>query len=277
VQFHPGQVPPGELKIDIGTAGSITLLLQAILPPLLFAPGPVHVLLRGGTDVAMSPPWDYFREVIAPALAPLAESAFTLTRRGFYPKGGGEVSMRIQTRFHGDFEALRSDVRRVAGPMVLDAASETGSVEIHSVAHEELRKQEVAERQVAGAREVLRDVRTAASRVEYVRSPSIGTAVTVVAVLKSGARVGGGALGERGKRAESVGRDAAGRLMVAIESGRPVDENLADHLIPWLALRGGSIRTAAITGHTRTNCWVVEQFLGPTFRIDDAVGTITCH
>ena len=278
VLFHPGQVRPGMVKVDIGTAGSVTLLLQALLPPLLFAGDTVELVLRGGTDVSMSPPWDYFEQVIAPSIAPLAESLTpAVARRGFYPKGGGEVTVRLVPRFSGNFDAIRAAVRQALPPLALDSASEVRSIEIRSIASEELRKQEVVERQVAGATEVLRHLRTPACQATYVRSRSIGTSVTAVAILASGARLGGGATGERGKRSEAVGREAATLLLGAIESKAPVDENLADHLVPWLAIRGGAFLAASITDHVRTNCWVVEQFLGPTFQIDERTRTITCH
>ncbi len=37
--FRPGPIQAGEYHIDIGTAGSTTLVLQTILPPLLTAGG----------------------------------------------------------------------------------------------------------------------------------------------------------------------------------------------------------------------------------------------
>jgi RNA 3'-terminal phosphate cyclase len=89
---------------------------------------------------------------------------------------------------------------------------------------------------------------------------SIGTSVTAIAVLDGGAVLGADALGERGKRAEDVGREAGDRLGAA---GAPVDEHLADSPVPWLAIRGGASR---LTAHARTNCWLVERFLAPRSR-----------
>ena len=75
-------------------------------------------------------------------------------------------------------------------------------------------------------------------------------------------------MGERGKRAEEVGKEAAERLINEINYKAPVDRYLADNLIPFLALFGGRIKVSKISNHTLTNMYVVEQFLGKIFEID---------
>src|ERR1051326_6428383 len=49
LRFTPGPVTPGVFDLAIGTAGSATLVLQTILPPLLTAGGPSRVRIEGGT------------------------------------------------------------------------------------------------------------------------------------------------------------------------------------------------------------------------------------
>ncbi len=277
VSFWPGPLKGASYEVDIGTAGSLSLLLQTLLPAALFASGRTIAHLRGGTDVAMSPTWEFFRNLVLPAALPLCEDAEVVCeRRGFYPKGGGHVRLTVRPRFHGDFAALRAAIRAAVSPLNLVDSAPVEVIDLYSVAAEELRTQNVAERQLQGAAAELGAVRGAEIRphAEYARSLSIGTALCAVATLKNGAVLGGDALGERGKRAEAVGREAAAKLLAQIRSGAPVDEHLADHLVPWLALRGGAFRTSAITDHTRTNCWLVERFLGPTFRIDEDARTV---
>lgn len=81
------------LHFDIGTAGSCTLLIQAVLPLLVFQEGTHTLCVRGGTDVPMAPPSCYLRD----ALLPVLENAFGMRaevevrRWGFYPQGGGEM------------------------------------------------------------------------------------------------------------------------------------------------------------------------------------------
>ncbi len=278
VMFHPGRIKGATFEVNIGTAGSLTLLLQALLPAMLFADGRTIATLRGGTDVNQSPTWEFFARVVAPAAAPLANRLeVACGKRGFYPKGGGEVRIDVEPRTAGSFGEVREAIRSQLPPVAMVEAGGIESIDVVSIAHEELRKQSVVERQLASAVEALGKLRArVVPHKQYVEAMSIGTAVTVVASLSSGARLGADALGERGKRAEEVGREAAAKMVREIESGAPVDEHLGDHLVPWLALRGGSFRTSVITEHTRTNCWLVEQFLGPTFGIDEGSRIISC-
>ena len=98
IEFHPGEVRPRRnWRLDIGTAGSIALLLQCLLPALARASSKSSLVIQGGTDVPFAPPLDYFREVFLPALAELGPQVTVRgARRGFYPKGGGEVELRAE-------------------------------------------------------------------------------------------------------------------------------------------------------------------------------------
>ncbi len=267
VTFAPGMPRGASFEIDIGTAGSITLLMQTLLPVLLFAEGPSDVTIRGGTDVSMSPTFDYFRHVVLPHARPFAEDiTVECKRRGFYPRGGGEVRIAIRPRFGGGFQRVRDAVRLAIPPFALTDAVSTDRVVILGVASETLRERGVADRMVDSARLILQ-----ASHVErsadYVHTSSTGAALTLVVHQQGGGVMGADALGELGKPAEKVGAQAVERL--AAQGTAPVDVHLADHLVPWLALRGGAFRTSEFSEHTRTNCWIVEQFLGPLFVLDN--------
>jgi RNA 3'-terminal phosphate cyclase len=222
----------------------------------------------------MSPSWDWFREVALPHARALGqEITVECARRGFYPKGGGEVRLVVRPRFGGGFDAIKAAVRASVPPYALEHGGTVLVYDVYSIASDALSGQTVAERQVEGTRATLRDGEMRVHR-EYVRTFSIGTSVTAVARLSSGSVVGGDALGERGKRAEDVGREAAEALAAELQGGAPVDEHLADHLVPWLALRGGSFRANVLSEHTRTNAWLVEQFVGPAFTIDERGKTV---
>ena len=56
IEFTPGPIKSGDFSINMGTAGSITLALQSILPIAAYAPGQVTLDITGGTDVKWSPP-----------------------------------------------------------------------------------------------------------------------------------------------------------------------------------------------------------------------------
>src|SRR5438309_1855645 len=90
--FKPGKLRAGTFRFDVGTAGSVTLVLQTLMPILAFAPGSVQLEITGGTDVKWSPPIDYLRLVTLPILKKIGYQAQLETvRRGHYPKGGGLV------------------------------------------------------------------------------------------------------------------------------------------------------------------------------------------
>ena len=77
-------------------------------------------------------------------------------------------------------------------------------------------------------------------------------------------------MGEQGKRAEIVGEEAAKNLINEIEGKAPVDRHLADQILPFMALIGGSIKVSEITNHCRTNIYTIEQFLGKVFEVDES-------
>ncbi|NHK32130.1 MAG: RNA 3'-phosphate cyclase, partial [Asgard group archaeon] len=96
IKFIPGKISGGEYKVDVQTAGSLTLLLQALIPVAVRAPDSVKLLLKGGTDVPMAPPYDYLKHVFIPTLEKLGlDITLCIGRRGHYPKGGGTISCDI--------------------------------------------------------------------------------------------------------------------------------------------------------------------------------------
>ena len=84
-------------EVDIGSAGSITLLLQALLPIIvIYAKNQIRLVLRGGTDVSNSPPMDFFQEVLCGYLRRMNIYVKTkIIHRGFYPRGGGKVEIIV--------------------------------------------------------------------------------------------------------------------------------------------------------------------------------------
>ena len=85
-------------------------------------------------------------------------------------------------------------------------------------------------------------------------------------------RLGGDALGEKGKPAEVVGKEAAEELLNQLKPKYAVDMFLGDQLIPFLAFTGGEIWVSKITKHLVTNVWVVEQFFGKVFEVEGEIG-----
>jgi RNA 3'-phosphate cyclase len=90
VEFSPRNNLGGAFSSDVGTAGSVSLVLQTCMLPAITARGPTDLTIGGGTDVPWSPPIDYLRMVILPLLRRMGVDAeISVVQRGFYPAGGG--------------------------------------------------------------------------------------------------------------------------------------------------------------------------------------------
>jgi RNA 3'-phosphate cyclase len=278
--FKPGPIKGGDLRISFGTAGSIPLFLQTILPIGFFADRTLRIDVEGGTDVPMSMTLDYTRYVIVPLLAHYAKSVrIDVMERGYYPKGGGRVRVTVEPMFsrgsYRSFDHFMSDLRIKSPPLLLHPFEVIREVRVYSVASELLRSRKVAERQLEGALEVLKEEfgKKVRKEVRYERSRSPGCSILVVAIGER-SRMGGDAIGKPGKPAEEIGREAASNLLKDLDKGS-VDSHLGDNLVPWLALFGGRIKVPKWTNHLNTNIWITEQFLGPVFKKEGSLITVT--
>jgi len=279
VVFYPRRIKPRTLSIDIGTAGSITLLLQTVMPALVFGPGKVRLKLSGGTDVPFSPTVDYMRNVLFPFLLKYAGIDFQVSRRGFYPAGAGKVEIILKPKFIYDeqmsFESYCSFVGESAKKFSLTQRPKITAIRGISFASKELESSEVAQRQAISAKKILVSLECPI-KIEsfYGDTSSIGSTITLWANFgeadgEQSTVLGGNALGERNIRAEIVGKNAAESLLSEIKNGGCVDLHMADQLAPFIAICGGSVQLGIITPHLRSNCYVLEKFLGEKLKIDE--------
>ncbi len=255
IEFYPGEPKAGNYFFDIGTAGSISLLLQTLVPICLTTGAPFRLKIVGGTDVTHSPLIDYYRKVYFEHLCRAgAEIICNVERRGYYPRGGGIVKVNI-------------DGRNFEGKFNLTEVGE-GKFEGYTNASENLRKRRVCERMIAGAGEILE-----LSKTEHDYSKTFSTGCGIVLVYVSNSTIiGNDRLGEKGVPAEEIGRKCAKELKDFLAA--PVDPYLADHLVLWIALYGGKFITSRITQHTLTNIWVCEKMLNVKFKVDKEKGEI---
>jgi RNA 3'-terminal phosphate cyclase (ATP) len=242
--FAPRGIFPGRYRFDVaqrtGSAGAVTLLAQTLLPVLALARQPSSLTLQGGTHVPWSPPYDYFAAVFLPSLRQLGlQAAAAIQRWGFYPRGGGEISLEVRPT-----AGWRGAVWTTPPPL---AAFRCLSAAANLPAH-------VRERQSRYLREQL------ALPVSEESPPSPGPGSFV---MIWGPQAGFSALGARGKPAEAVAQEAAARLRTFLASKAAVDRHLADQLLLYAALAAGEtiFSTEAITQHLLTNRWVIQQFL----------------
>ncbi|MGE0493649.1 MAG: RNA 3'-terminal phosphate cyclase [Vulcanimicrobiota bacterium] len=253
--FRPGRLVPGRYGLDVGTAGSVTLLLQAAMLPALFAGGRVELRLVGGTDVSWSPPADYMSQVVLPYFRALGSIREHVGPRGFFPKGKGVLECQVEGRF-ASWQAVQLP------PLDLTRALVPTRIRVHSVSSADLEEREVARRQASSVCNQLADLSPQAT-FEAVKSRSTGSVVTIWAEGPETdwpLRLGADRLGERGVPAERVGIKAAVAFRERLEQPAPVEENLADNLVPLLALAGGRIGCQVVSPHTLANIYVAEKF-----------------
>ena len=256
--FEPNAVEDEEdqkqqVSVTVGTAGSVPLVFDALLPVGVALDEPFTAHLEGGTDAKWAPPFDYFQHVKFPLLEDHGvEAAVSLKRRGFYPRGGGKASLTV-------------DPFSVS-PIELTERGERESLTVRSVAEESLEDDDVAERQADAAAE------DAEQSVSYAEADCPGSAVVLDAEYEH-SRAGFAVLGERGKPAEEVGGEAAEALEAFEAGGAAVDEHLADQLVPYLALAGGEVRAPRVTNHIETCVGLVEEF-GYDVNVEDDGDTV---
>jgi RNA 3'-terminal phosphate cyclase (ATP) len=251
--FEPKTIKGGSYKFDVGTAGSVSLVLQALLPVLAFAPKRVEVEIRGGTDVPMAPTIDYVKYIFLWFLERLGYKVnLTLYRRGHYPRGGGIVKVVIEDPPRG-FKSLR--------------LIERGNVkEVNIYSHAVRLPKHVAERQAKAASALIEKnlkVKTKSFLEWYEPSkdPHLGpgSGVLVEAVCEN-SKLGGDSLGAKGKRAETVGEEAARILLEDLNTGASLDRHMSDMILIYLAFAKGAseFSGAKLTMHAYTMLKLLE-------------------
>lgn len=276
VSFTPGPIRPGSYTADPRTAGSTTLLLQVSYPTLIFAPrtstSTSELVLRGGTNAARSPQADYTAEVFLPFVRQhfRLDASLAVHRHGYFPRGGGELRMRIEPT-PGPLPAAtvttRGTVVAVRGKAYVAAQPERNAETIRIAAHARL----VA----AGVDPSIIDV--VSVREKPTHAVGKGSGIVLWAETETGCRLGGSSTWWRGQDLASLGTSAADELLRNVEHGGCVDEYLQDQIIIFLVLAKGksTVRTGPLTLHTRTAMYIAEQLTGATFTVQgDANGTL---
>jgi len=251
--FSPRGVKAGAYSFDIGTAGSVCLVIQTLLPALLFAGGRSTVRLTGGTHVPWSPSFDYLHDVFLPVLGRIGISVrATIESYGFYPRGGGIVRVEVEP------------VKEISPLVALDRGKLYSIRGRSAVGHLPV---SIADRQMRAFSDILTGIISDESvpisiSVDSVPSRGEGSFLFVRLESAHGA-AGFCALGARGKRAEEVGGEAARLFMEYYSTGAAIDPHLADQLVQYLLLAQGesTFTTSSITNHLRTNLWATSFFL----------------
>ena len=245
--FVPGEVRPGEYTFDIGTAGSTTLVLQTVLPPLMIADAPSALTFAGGTHNAFAPPFDFVQKTFLPLVNRTGPHVSAeLGRYGFYPRGGGRFSVLVEPASEPRRLELveRGDIRsRRARALAVNLPPSIAERELN-VIREKMGWDE-DQLHVETSRDSLSQGNVVMLEIESEHLTEVVTR-----------------LGERGVRAEVVAEKAAEEALQYLAHGAPVGEHLADQLLIPLALGAGGIyRTGPLSLHTTTNTEIIRMFL----------------
>ncbi|MFA6089100.1 MAG: RNA 3'-terminal phosphate cyclase [Candidatus Woesearchaeota archaeon] len=256
--FTPGKINKTKEDINIGTAGSITLLLQSLVPILIYSKKISNFNIIGGTDVNWSPSIDYYKEVILNALSSHAEFKLKILKRGFYPKGGGQINIMIKPK--KEFPKVNLTER---GNLVQVIGT--------SLASKDLSEKEVCERIKKNEEVLLKEVKhSKLIQAAYADTFSIGVITTLVAKYEK-VSIGSDVLGEKEISSEEIGTLCAKKLLERMHSNAICDEHLTDNLIPYIGLFGGEIITDKITNHIKTNIEITNMFLDKKIIIEEIV------
>ncbi|MCK4389721.1 MAG: RNA 3'-phosphate cyclase [Desulfobacterales bacterium] len=270
--FEPRQIVPGSYSLDVGTAGSTSLVLQTMIPGLLFAKGASRIVITGGTHVPWSPCFHYLKEVFVLSLQQMGGALrLEIERWGWYPKGGGKViaSTSPVSELNGVDLSYQGNLQDM---YVLSAVSNLPM----SIA--ERQRDHVLKRFKEHGFTPIETLPRKQFRIEILEGPSpgTGTVVFVRARFENGVAAFT-SLGKRGKPAEKVADDACSDFFRFMASRAVVDDHLADQLVLYMALAKGrsSLIAGTITKHLLTNIWVIEQFLPVRFEVDGETGRVS--
>lgn len=270
--FEPRPVRVGRHHFKVGTAGSATLVLQTVLPALLIAHGTSELTLEGGTHNPWAPPFEFLEKAYLPLVNRMGPRvAARLHRHGFYPAGGGRLTVTIQP------------ARQLAGFDLL----ERGPVLAHS------------------ARAIVANLPDHIARREVERilttmswDPNCGSSHRVEAFGPGNiawAEIQGEhvcevftAFGRLGTRAEQVADEVTAQVCEYLDADVPVGPHLADQLLlplaigAWQSKQAGEIyrsefRTVPLTGHATTHINILRQFLEIDIHVEPSSDARTCH
>jgi RNA 3'-terminal phosphate cyclase (ATP) len=253
LELTPGPIAVRELDLDIGSAGSTTLVVQTILLPALAGGLGLRATIRGGTHNPMAPPFEFLERVFLPHLRAMgAGVTLALDRHGF--------AGNARATEHGQL-TLVVDAGGALRPITIVDAGELRAIRATAILSR--LPTHVADRELAVVRARLPG--TVETVVREVRASSAGNLLTIELERAGGCELVTG-FGEQGKRAEVVAAEACDDALAFLAANVPVGEHLADQLLLPLALAargggGGRFRCAPLSRHATTNIDTIHQFL----------------
>ena len=262
VTLTPRWVRSGEFSVDTKTAGSVCLLIQTILPCLLFAPSKSTLVLKGGTDADFAPPIDFFRFTFL-HYAKLFGISVSVERvvRGFFPKGCGEVGLSVEplARLTPVNITDRGQVTNITVSVYLCGTlpSSLGERCLHTA--QNMVQRRFSETKVPVKTNLIRDEDSFGN----------GWGLRITAETSSGCQLTSTANGNPKTTPERLASETTEQLIKDIDEGGCVDCHMQDQLIIFMGLASGvsRVRTGPLTLHTKTAIHLVEQMTSAQFTV----------
>jgi RNA 3'-terminal phosphate cyclase (ATP) len=264
LKFNPQRVKGGDFTFNVAeekrSAGSTSLILQALFLPLSLSERSSAITVLGGTHVPWSPPFDYLKQIFSPMLEKLGcRINLGIVKWGWYPKGAGEVRCSI----HPAEKLTALNLTERGRLLNLTGISVVSNLPTS-----------IAERQRNQAFKILRE-KSFSAEIKIVQAPSVGQGTFFFLKAEFEKSIAGfGALGAIGKKAEKVAEEACEEFLEFMQTRAAIDPHLSDQLIQYLALADGpsSFTVSRISKHLLTNIWVVEQFLPAEIKVEGIEG-----
>ena len=260
ISYEPGErLKGGDYQLEIGTAGSSTLLAMTLLPLALFADEETTLRISGGLFQDFAPSAHHLQHVLLPTLGKMGIKAdLEVIRPGYVPTGGGVIEVKVKP---------------IGGSIKPLAQLKQGKVkEVTGIAiSSHLREQKVSQRMAEECQKVFAE-KGYAARIETLWDETAlqaGASLAVWAETDTGCLLGFDQTGKRGRSSETIGRHVARNLLEDLQTGATVDRYLADQLIIYATLARGTTEylIPRRSEHIDANIWLVRKF-GAIARIE---------
>jgi len=192
-----------------------------------------------------------------------ARVEFDVLKRGYYPRGGGEV---------------RAAVTPVASLRPLIVEPPGNLKRVRGIAHTGNLPPDVAQRmKQAAARQFVAIAEAKIENQVLGNAQAVGPGGAVVLWTEHENTVlGADALAEKGTPAEKVGEEAGQEMLSDLKAHASLDVHASDQVLIYGALAKGESRFSAreVSSHALTTMWLIEAFLDVKFETVQVGGRV---
>jgi RNA 3'-terminal phosphate cyclase (ATP) len=271
--------------VDIGSQGSCTLVVQAVLPVMMRATSPSTFAIDGGTHVNFAPPYESLAHIILPVIRRFGVvvkcdcSSVSLYRNGAPPSRRGRLVLSVTpSNVLTPLDLL--ELGRIVSAhcwCVSDAACSVAAAAAASACTS------AAVATFSGAA-VTSELIISDEVADAVHRPrSLSACIGLFVVSSTGCVVGadrmvlnmlpnGGEGAAQTTDGPSFALDMVAEVHAAVRAGACVDHHTCDQLPLFMSLAAGPsrVRVQPLSDHARSACAVASQFTGAIFHVEQS-------